>query len=77
MTTETLPPTADRFKRRGDRPLISACGAPNYQQQLAQELGVMGGSEMWQAGAATRSLRPKEAAKKITRATKGISGRKA
>ena len=57
--------------------VISACGAPNYQQQLAQELGAMGKSEMWQAGAATRSLRPKEAAKKVTKATKGIAGRKA
>jgi len=33
-------------------------------------------SEMWQAGKATRALRPKEAAVKITKATKGIAGRK-
>ena len=36
----------------------------------------MGDSEMWRAGQATRSLRPKEKAKKITRGTKGVSGRK-
>ena len=36
----------------------------------------MGNSEMWQAGKATRALRPTEKAKKITSATKGVGGRK-
>ncbi len=59
------------------RRVLTTCGKPDYQQQLAKELSVMSNSEMWQAGKATRSLRPKEVAKKITKATKGIKGRKA
>ncbi|KPK80263.1 MAG: ketol-acid reductoisomerase [Phycisphaerae bacterium SM23_33] len=59
------------------RRVISACGGPDYQKQLAKELAAMGGSEMWRAGAATRALRPKQAAKKVSRATRGIAGRKA
>ncbi len=39
--------------------VLSACGAPNYQEQLAKELAEMGNSEMWRAGAASRALRPK------------------
>jgi ketol-acid reductoisomerase len=56
--------------------VLTSCGKANYQQQLTKELGAMGNSEMWLAGKATRALRPKEAAKKITKATKGIGGRK-
>ncbi|MBT7191293.1 MAG: ketol-acid reductoisomerase, partial [Anaerolineae bacterium] len=33
-------------------------GDPNYRENLAAELKVMHESEMWQAGAAVRSLRP-------------------
>jgi ketol-acid reductoisomerase len=57
--------------------VLSACGRPDYQERLSKELKVMGGSEMWMAGKATRSLRPKESARKVSRATKGIAGRKA
>jgi ketol-acid reductoisomerase len=57
--------------------VLSACGKPNYQQQLAKELGAIGNSEMWQAGKAVRALRPKESAKSIARGTKGIAGRAA
>ena len=35
----------------------------------------MGNLEMWRAGKATRSLRPKEKARKISKATKGVAGR--
>jgi len=59
------------------RRVLSACGKANYQQQLSKELGAMGNSEMWLAGKATRALRPKEPAKRISKATKGIAGRKA
>jgi len=59
------------------RRVIAACGKADYQQQLAKELRTMGESEMWLAGKASRALRPKEAAKKITKSTKGIEGRKA
>lgn len=62
---------------RETRHVIAVCGKPNYQQILAKELSVMGNSEMWRAGKAVRSLRPKEAARAITKGTKGVSGRKA
>ncbi len=55
--------------------VLDACGKPDYQQDLAKELKVIGDSEMWQAGKATRSLRPKEAAKEISASTKGVTGR--
>jgi len=59
------------------RRVISACGKPNYKQLLDAELAELGGSEMWLAGKAVRSLRPHEKAKTITSKTRGISGRKA
>lgn len=58
------------------RRVLNSCGKANYQEQLAKELDVMAKSEMWQAGKATRLLRPKEQAKKTSKATKGIVGRK-
>ena len=48
----------------------------NYKELLDAELAEMRDSEMWQAGKAARSLRPKEKAKEITKETKGIAGRK-
>jgi len=76
-----MPVFAELYKRVAGgaetKRVISACGKPNYQQLLAKELAVMGNSEMWQAGKATRSLRPKERARKITKSTKGVAGRKA
>ena len=55
--------------------VLSACGKADYQVQLTKELAVIGESEMWQAGRAVRSLRPKEAAKAIAKGTKGVAGR--
>lgn len=55
--------------------VLTACGAPDYQEQLGQELAKMRNSEMWQAGAATRSLRPQEAAKEVSASVKGVGGR--
>jgi len=55
--------------------VLTACGALDYQEKLGQELAEMRNSEMWQAGKATRALRPKEAAKEISASTKGITGR--
>ena len=57
--------------------VISACSRKDYQQQLAAELRTIGDSEMWQAGKAVRSLRPKQKAKAIAKGTKGVAGRKA
>jgi ketol-acid reductoisomerase len=59
------------------RRVISSLGRPDYQEQLAKELGQIRDSEMWRAGAAVRALRPKEKAKTITASTKGVGGRKA
>ncbi|MBD3322807.1 MAG: ketol-acid reductoisomerase [Chitinivibrionales bacterium] len=58
------------------RRVITVCGKKDYQKRLTRELEAIGKSEMWQAGAAVRELRPKEKAKSITRATKGVAGRK-
>ena len=56
--------------------VLSACGKPDYQVQLTKELNEIGDSEMWTAGKAVRALRPKEAAKAISKSTVGIAGRK-
>ena len=55
--------------------VLDVCGQDDYQEKLGAELAELGNSEMWKAGAATRSLRPKEAAKEITAGTKGVGGR--
>jgi ketol-acid reductoisomerase len=55
--------------------VLESTGGLDYQQRLGKELAEMGNSEMWQAGKATRSLRPKEAARTISADTKGIGGR--
>jgi ketol-acid reductoisomerase len=57
--------------------VLTACGKPDYQKQLAKELGVIGNSEMWQAGKAVRALRPKDAVCAIAKGTKGVAGRAA
>ncbi|MHC4983110.1 MAG: ketol-acid reductoisomerase [Planctomycetota bacterium] len=74
-----MPVFAELYKRvtsgAETKRVLTVCGKADYQQRLAS--GAMGNSEMWQAGEATRALRPKERAKKITKATKGVAGRKA
>jgi len=74
-----LPLFNDLYKRVATgietRRVLTSCGKPDYQQQLTKELQALGNSEMWQAGKATRALRPKESAKKISKTTKGIGGR--
>ncbi|MGD0794216.1 MAG: ketol-acid reductoisomerase [Dehalococcoidales bacterium] len=59
------------------RRVIRSCGRPDYKQLLGKELAVMGNSEMWQAGKATRSLRPKEPEKANIKTAKGVAGRQA
>ena len=56
--------------------MIKTTGAKGYGERVSKELNEMGNSEMWQAGKACRSLRPKNKAKDITKKTKGVSGRK-
>jgi len=74
-----MPVFKELYKRVADgtetRRVISVCGKADYQERLARELAVMGNSEMWQAGKATRGLRPREAAKKVSKGTKGVGGR--
>src|SRR5512143_170357 len=42
------------------RIVLEKSKAPDYRQKLADELKEMGSSEMWRAGEAVRSLRPKK-----------------
>jgi ketol-acid reductoisomerase len=57
--------------------VIRACGGPNYKVQLGKELSKMGNSEMWQAGKATRALRPQRQGKGSTeKAAAGTGGRR-
>ncbi|MFZ4694654.1 MAG: ketol-acid reductoisomerase [Verrucomicrobiia bacterium] len=59
------------------REVIRDCGKPNYRKFLDKKLGEIGNSEMWRAGIAVRALRSHEAARVITKGTKGIGGRQA
>ncbi len=74
-----LPSFKELYKRVKDgvetERVITECSKPDYQKKLNDELLTIKNSEMWQAGAAVRSLRPKEPVKKIDDTTKGISGR--
>ena len=76
----TLPVFNELYKSvkagKETRRVISSCGRKDYKAKLDKELNTLGESEMWQAGKAVRKLRPKQKAKEITKATKGVAGRK-
>jgi len=55
--------------------VIEACGAHDYQDQLNKELTEIHNSEMWQAGAASRALRPQSEGGGSTEGKKGTGGR--
>jgi ketol-acid reductoisomerase len=57
--------------------VIRDCSSKNYKQFLEKKLHEIGDSEMWRAGVAVRSLRPKEKARAIFKGTKGVAGRAA
>jgi ketol-acid reductoisomerase len=58
------------------RRVLTTCSKPNYKEMLAKELDVLGNSEMWRAGKAVRSLRPKVIKGKTFDAkAKGVGGR--
>ncbi len=57
------------------RRVISTGSKPDYKARLGKELEAMGSSEMWQAGKATRALRPKEQVKTTMESAKGVAGR--
>ena len=42
------------------RLVLEKSSAPDYRQQLSQELEEMGDSELWRAGTTVRSLRPQK-----------------
>ncbi len=76
----TLPTFRDLYKSvktgKESRRVLTTCSKPNYQELLAKELNALGSSEMWQAGKAVRSLRPKTAkASAFAKGTKGVGGR--
>ncbi|HOZ47364.1 MAG TPA: ketol-acid reductoisomerase [Candidatus Hydrogenedentes bacterium] len=56
--------------------VLKICGRKDYAERLTEELGAIHNSEMWKAGEAVRALRPKAKAKAITKATKGVGGRR-
>jgi len=55
--------------------VIKICGAPDYRKRLDRELAEIHNSEMWMAGAAARSLRPKTIGKALAKDVKGVGGR--
>ncbi len=75
----TLPVFNDLYKavktKDEARRVLKTCGAKDYKERLDKELTALHNSEMWQAGEAVRSLRPKGKAKEITKSTKGVGGR--
>jgi ketol-acid reductoisomerase len=62
-------------KGQETREVIRDCGGKDYKKFLEKKLAEIHDSEMWRAGAAVRSLRPREKAKEITKGTKGVGGR--
>jgi len=76
----TLPVFKELYKSvkigKETKRVISACGRADYKERLTKELDTLGSSEMWETGKAVRKLRPKEKAREITKATKGVKGRK-
>jgi len=75
----TLPVFSDLYEAVKNKDeakrVLEVCGADNYKERLDKELAEIHNSEMWQAGAASRSLRPKGKAKDIAEGTKGVGGR--
>jgi ketol-acid reductoisomerase len=57
------------------REVLRDCGGKDYQKYLGKKLADIHNSEMWQAGAAVRALRPKEGVKAMAKNAKGTGGR--
>jgi len=74
-----MPVFSELYERVADgretRRIMRTCSKPNYKEKLQEELAVMGNSEMWAAGKAARSLRPKESEKEDLPSAKGVAGR--
>lgn len=57
------------------RHVIETCGGADYKEKLQKELNAMRDSEMWRAGTAVRSLRPREKARADADTATGTKGR--
>ena len=55
--------------------VLRDCGQEDYKEKLDAQLDEMGNSEMWRAGAAVRSLRPREKARADAAGAVGTKGR--
>ncbi|HDP33749.1 MAG TPA: ketol-acid reductoisomerase, partial [Candidatus Hydrogenedentes bacterium] len=75
----TLPVFKELYKRvkNGEecKRVLRSTGNKNYQEQLQKELDEIHNSEMWRAGAASRSLRPKTPEARRVKSTVGTGGR--
>ncbi len=75
-----LPLFKDLYKRVKDgtetRRVLRSTGGKDYREKLEKELAEIHNSEMWRAGAASRSLRPKVPEAKRIKSTVGTTGRK-
>ena len=75
----TLPVFKELYQRVASgaetKRVIEICGRPDYREILGKELAEIHDSEMWQAGKATRDLRPKEGEKAGAKTAKGTGGR--
>jgi ketol-acid reductoisomerase len=76
----TLPVFKDLYKSvktgKETARVLRVCGGKNYKERLDKELNKLGNSEMWLAGKAARSLRPKAKAKAGADKAAGVKGRK-
>lgn len=75
----TLPVFKELYKRvksgEETKRVLSSTGKKDYKKQLEKELAELRNSEMWRAGATSRSLRPAEPESKRIKSTKGTEGR--
>jgi len=76
----TLPVFKDLYNSvktgKETRRVLTTCSKSNYKEMLSKELDTLGNSEMWRAGKAVRSLRPKTSkGGSYDAKAKGVGGR--
>ena len=75
----TLPVFKELYRRvkSGEecKRVLNSTGGKNYKEKLDKELAALRDSEMWRAGAASRSLRPNVPEAKRIKSTAGVTGR--
>jgi ketol-acid reductoisomerase len=76
----TLPVFKELYKRvkNGEetKRVLRATGGADYKEKLEKELSELRNSELWRAGAASRSLRPNVPESQRVKSTVGTTGRK-